>query len=218
MRISALSITLTLALLTGHSVEFSAQGIEVPSAHHRLRSFLLAAYPELAGRPTQVEIRGRAPSLTIDVSETTADGGSSRPSAQRLMKARVMLTADSELRSFDADTGPLVQAGPNALLAQATLLAFRRGENQDSFLLSQALAFGPDRAGDLVARFRQLNLSDRLGALRVVSVSPRRLLDSSAHAFLWSIEVEGVRVGDVSRLYELLFEPVSGQLISVRMK
>ena len=217
MRPLRLSVLVSALLVSPLLVDLTAQELQVPAALHRVRAFLVAAYPELEGRPIEVQTSGEGGGLTLVVTEPSASTATSRGTKQRLLNARVRLSTSAEVTSFQAD-GPLVQDGPNADLAKATAIALRAGQDPDAVIAARGLTFGPDRRPEVLSRLRQLKLAQRIGETRVLTVSARRVIDSAAHAFLWSIELEGARAGEAPVLYELLLEPVGGQVVSLRTK
>lgn len=186
--------------------------LSVPAEHQVFRKFLLDAYPELAGRALQIQHNGDVsaqdvvlfellPSSTIEATRNT------------LIHAHIEFSSQHQLTRYAA-TGPLLHDADNSALAHAIQLATTPAAVTNE-IARRALPFGPNQQDAVLTKLNQLHLDNSIGPSGVLSASSAVRANDSHFGFLWSVEVQASRDGDVTRRYLLTFEPFGGDLVGL---
>jgi hypothetical protein len=188
------------------------QELRVPQSQLNFRSFVLSAYPELDGLGAEIEHRVNGAVVGIRVAVPDARIVTGRVP---VLTARVELTAQNEVKSFEA-RGQFLSDAENDALARDVRQAVAAGTDTLEAIARRAPRFGPSERVALITRIERINLAARLGATQIVSVSAVTTPVDTRYGFLWLVELDGVRSGESVKHYLLTFEPFQGRLISLR--
>jgi len=190
----------------------SAQDLRVPQSNLNLRSFVDSVYPDLDGLGVEIEQRTNGTIVSIRVGATDARVESRRVP---LLAASVELTAQNEVRSFEA-RGPFVSDSENDALARDVRQAISDGTDSFDAIARRAPRFGPSERAAFLAKLDRISLAARLGTTHVVSITPVVGPSDTRYGFLWMVALDGTRGDGPRNHYLLAFEPFNGRLISLR--
>jgi len=202
------------SLLVGCLISVAAATqVSVAPEDMALRAFLLSTYPDLAGRPLQIESSGKISVRDVGVREVLPSG-LVEPRFKPLLKAHVEFTSRHELRTFEG-AGPILSDQDNADLARAVQRAQSVGD-LDNEIGRRGLAFGPHSKDAILARIAETDFDSTIGVSQVLAVASSAKRNDPNYGFLWTVDVQAVRAADTPRHYVIEFEPFTGRLVSLR--
>ena len=192
----------------------------VPRDVVRATEFLLAAYPDLAGRPVHVSVNTNGGRILVTVTDGEAVPGVARPPAREpLVGAELAFSPTGRLESFRAH-GVLLERPRNEALA-AQLRAHPEWTDVDAEAALQSLGGRSADGGPPGLMVDPRRIATYLGESAAVVGTTRtwRPTNGTVGPFApepgWTAEVRSVDDGGRPANYQLSFEPFGGRLRAV---
>ena len=192
------------------------QDVQVPQEELRLRSFVIAAYPELSGKPLQIEAIRRGLDVEVIVREVARDLTFPGRSIDTLLLTATATFSDAHrLRTFQA-RGPFLKDEDNRGLSEVVRRAQAAGDDVAAAIATRAPAFGPDRRAAMTDTLARLRLDSASSPIEITSLTPVSPPPDTRYGFVWEVLAKSRGADGIVRTHALTVEPFSGRLISAK--
>jgi len=192
------------------------QGVQVPQEDLHLRSFVVAAYPELAGKPLQIEAIPRGADVTVVVREVVHDiTAPDRSINNLLLTGTATFSTGHHVQSFHA-RGPFLKDEDNRGLSQVVRDAQASGADISAAIATRAPAYGPDRRTAVTEKLARMRLDQALNPIEVTSLTAVTPPPDTRYGFVWNVNAVTRGTDGIVRTYVLTVEPFSGRLVAAR--
>jgi hypothetical protein len=204
---------LTVVLLWWMGAQAPAAAPPVPSSDvaNRAQAWLLATYPALRRGDLAIQIYGDAETMRLEVTdEPSARAPGPRAPSAPVLVVDLHATKDGRVEYVTA-TGPLVQSAALASLkAQVAMHPAWTNEEVDAAIAAAGGQYGSTAGAAVLA---QTPPASALLDAATTMVSASAFARTDPRGPVWTVDVS-----TPTRTYQVVFEPVGGQLIGVKPK
>jgi hypothetical protein len=211
------------AVLGAQERAADSEGQGMPADIMAAHTFLLTAYPDLAGRPLQIQARRDGDGVVasvVDLAASRADGA-----APPLVTARFEFDRDTRLRRFDG-YGSLLHEADNLALQQELIANPRWIESDADVWLTGRGAASTFAAPSGALDGRSAAVAERIGAQLVAGTRfewhTGHLSKEGGRVFrsrpAWVTEAVAAAPDGTALIYQFEYEPFGGRLIAVSLQ